>query len=130
MSNDLDPEREDRALDALIVLAFRPELRQDVPLPDLTGPAPELPPEYQRALEALEPGLVQRLRRRLEASQPRTSRRGPRSSETGRPRLTGSLHRGEEEGQLTDQAREEMERKVRELEGREEEPEGKEGPQP
>lgn len=46
----------DRALDALIVLAFL-----EIPMPDLSGPEPELDPADRRALDALGSDLVQRV---------------------------------------------------------------------
>jgi hypothetical protein len=51
--------QDDRALDALIVLAFLEELTRGVPV--LSGPEPELGPADQRALEALGPDLVRRI---------------------------------------------------------------------
>jgi hypothetical protein len=51
--------RDDRALDALIVLAFLEPLTGEVP--SLSGPEPELDPEDERALDGLGPDLVRRI---------------------------------------------------------------------
>jgi hypothetical protein len=51
--------REDRALEAVLVLAFLEELMRAAPV--LSGPEPELDPADQRALDGLGPDLVQRI---------------------------------------------------------------------
>ncbi|MBI3856141.1 MAG: hypothetical protein HY293_10680 [Planctomycetes bacterium] len=50
---------DDRAFDALIVLAFLEGLTQGAPV--LSGPEPELDPADQRALDALGPDLARRI---------------------------------------------------------------------
>ncbi len=51
--------REDRALSAILVLAYVEELSMEVPA--LTGPEPTLAPEDEQALQDLGPDLVQRI---------------------------------------------------------------------
>jgi hypothetical protein len=105
MSTPDDQHREERALDALLVLALRPDLTE----------------EDRRALAALGPDLAER----IVAGTWRPRRPGPGARRKARRRgreLTGSLHRAGEETDLTEEARQEMERKVRELD--EEEKEG------
>ena len=51
--------RDDRALDALIVLAFLEDPVREAPSP--SGPEPELDPADQRALDALGPDLARRI---------------------------------------------------------------------
>jgi hypothetical protein len=51
--------REDRALSAILVLAYLEELSMEVPV--LTGPEPTLVPEDERAIQDLGPDLVQRI---------------------------------------------------------------------
>lgn len=108
-----DGEREDQALDALIVAALRPDLRGDVPT-DVAGPEPALSDEDRRALDALGPDLAERLARgERPGGRPR-----PRKNGGGRWQLAGSLNRGEGE-EPGEEAREEMERKRRELDAEE-----------
>jgi hypothetical protein len=113
MSSGSDQEREDRALDALIVAASRPDLWPQAPA---RPPAPDagLTKEDRRALDALGPDLAARVAAGQWA--PRARPRPARPRRRGRPRLTGALHRAEEDAGLTEEARQEMERKVRELE--------------
>jgi hypothetical protein len=51
--------RDDRALDALIVLAFLEDPMREAPSP--SGPEPELDSADQRALDALGPDLTRRI---------------------------------------------------------------------
>lgn len=51
--------RDERALEAILVLASLEDLARDVP--SLTGPEPTLDPEDERALEDLGPDLVRRI---------------------------------------------------------------------
>ncbi|HEV3255337.1 MAG TPA: hypothetical protein VG013_00525 [Gemmataceae bacterium] len=74
-----DRKREERALDALIVMALRLHEPGDLePLPDPNGPEPILNPEDRRALRALRPHLMQRLRRETQDHQPARRRQAPR----------------------------------------------------
>jgi hypothetical protein len=118
MTTEQDDWR-DPFLDALIVLALTSnEWQGELPdLPDLDGPEPELSEEDQRALDALGPDLVGRIVRGEWRSRPLQRPKG-RARDGHRPggRRTGTMHRGEAGAELTDKAREEMERKVRELE--------------
>jgi hypothetical protein len=77
--DDDSNEREDRALDALIVLALRKDLRavylddldelDDLEDPlDLDGPEPVLSAEDERALDALGPDLAERIARQYRES--------------------------------------------------------------
>jgi hypothetical protein len=112
MTNPHDEEREERALDALIVAALRADLG-DVPSPPEQG-FPELTEEDRRALDALGPDFIKRL---LEGQIAPT-----RSVERTRERRerASAMHRGDEDGEVTDRAREEMERKVKDHEARKE----------
>jgi hypothetical protein len=117
MSASEDQEREERALDVLIVLAFLLEGADDAPPPpDPDGPEPVLSPEHRAALDALGPDLVERIVRAIPGSVSGRARHTPRRARRRRPGLTGSMHRVKGKGKLTDEARAEMERKVRELE--------------
>jgi hypothetical protein len=111
MSTPDEQHREEQALDALIVLALRPDLAGDPP-PDLGGPGPALTEEDRRALAALGPDLAALIAAGV--WEPRPTRKRRKAPRRGRE-LTGSLHRAQEEGELTEEARAEMERKVREL---------------
>ncbi|HEV3256853.1 MAG TPA: hypothetical protein VG013_08250 [Gemmataceae bacterium] len=73
-----DRMREERALDALIVMALRLQDPGPLPLPDLNGPPPLLRPEDQRALDALGPDLVERLMRPDQGRRPARRRTTPR----------------------------------------------------
>jgi hypothetical protein len=121
MATNDDNDRADRILDVLIVLALCGETG-DEDLPDLDGPEPVLSDEHQRALDALGPDLVARIVRGDWRPRRRPGRPGRVSD--GPPGGTGTMHRGQS-AELTDKAREEMERKVRELEAEDEE-----GPRP
>ena len=121
MNADRNHDREEQALDALIVWALRHDLAEDRPEPDLEGPQPVLSAEHREALEALGPDLVARI---LAGTwQPR--QRPSANSRPGKRRLTGSLHRGEDDDEVTDRARREMERKVQDQDA-----EDQEEPQP
>lgn len=116
MSN-IDP-REDEALDALMAAAF---LQQHEPLPDLSTPPPVLSADDSRALRGLGSDLVQRIMEgdwslgAKGASEPAVE-----ASEASLE-LTGAMYRSEEEGELSEEEKEKIERKVRELDQAEEE---------
>jgi hypothetical protein len=105
-----EKQQQDRALDALIVLALRG---------DPSGrwgkrPEPDLSAEERQVLEsALGPNFLARLRHWARRRWPDHGRRTQAKPRYG---LTGSFHRAGNRSELTDEAREEMERKVRELE--------------
>ena len=116
MSAGEDKQRAERALDALMVLAFLLEGPGDVePPPDPDGPEPVLSPEHRRALDALGPDLVERIVKGLPRWPAERDRKPARKTRRRKPTVTGSLHRGKADDELTDEARAEMERKVREL---------------
>jgi hypothetical protein len=122
MSASEETERDQRVLKALMFLLFHLDQAEDVaPLPDPDGPEPVLSPEYQEALDALGPDLVQRLSRQLKRSRANRRRNAHGTARRNEPTLTGSMHRGGKESKLTDEARAEMERKIRELEEQEQE---------
>jgi hypothetical protein len=121
MSAADEREREQQALEALIVAAFRQEDFEVQDLPDVTTPGPILAEEDRRALDALGPDLVARI---VAGTWAPRSRRAPGKHPGARraePELAGAMHRGDDEGEITDAAREEMERRVRELEAEDEE---------
>ncbi len=113
-------EREQQALDALLAQALRSVDESRFPRPD--DPAPILEPDDERALKALGSDLVRRIVRggkgpssKKPPLPPSAPRRAGRTQE-----LAGAMHRGgEEDGDLTDIAREEIERKIREVEAAE-----------
>jgi hypothetical protein len=120
-----EPSREDRALDALIAAAFRQEPCEELTLEELRCLESVLSDEDKAALAGLGNDLAERLAAGLWA--PRSK---PRGEDTGAgssaEELAGSMHRGDEEGDLTDAAREEMERNLRELEEGEQGADGEE----
>jgi hypothetical protein len=109
----------DRALDELAARVLRDGPPWAAAPPELTGPEPALAEDDRRALDALGPDLVGRL-----LGQERRRRRARRARR--RRGLTGSLHRAGAGGELSDEDREEMERKVCELEERERNVQGEE----
>jgi hypothetical protein len=104
----------DRALVAFLIMVMRPDPEAEFALYLAAGDARLLTPKGQRALEALGPDVVARVVRGRVRRKPRRRRR-PRQD---RNRVGGSFRCGGT-GILTDQAREEMERRLRELEARE-----------
>jgi hypothetical protein len=107
----------DEALDELLIEALGGDLSEVPEPPALDGPEPVLSDEDRQALAALGPDLVARL---LKEERRRRARRA-RKSRRSRRELTGSLPRTEGEGDLTDKAREEIERRAGELEAEMEE---------
>lgn len=120
-----DPSREDRALDALIAAAFRQEPCEDVPLEELRRLESALSDEDKSALAYLGDDLTEKIAAGLwtPRSRPGVDDAGAASCAE---ELAGSMHRGDEGGDLTDAAREEMERKLRELEEGEQGADGEE----
>ncbi len=120
-----DPSREDRALDALIAAAFRQEPCEDLTLEELRRLESALSDEDKAALAGLGDDLAERIAAGLW-----TPRSRPGGEDVGAgscaEELAGSMHRGDEGGDLTDAAREEMERKLRELEEGEQGADGEE----
>jgi hypothetical protein len=109
-----DPSREDKALDALIAAAFRQETCEDLTLEELRRLESALTDEDKAALADLGNDFAERIAAGLW-----TPRSKPLGEDAGADscveELAGSMHRGDEGGDLTDAAREEMERKLREL---------------
>src|SRR5262245_43413397 len=100
MSTDSDQDREDRAIDALIVMAFRPELRPGAPPPARPAPAVRLTEADRRILAALGPDFAARLAAWERAPRPRPL--GARPRRRGRT-TTGALHRAPEDAGLTEE---------------------------
>ena len=112
MNTSHDDNSVERALDALIVGALRADLDDSTPSFDVGSP--ELDAEELRVLETLGPDFISRLlagQRRPQASRPL-----PMSQRE----LATALNRGDDTGEITDKAREEMERHVEEEDRREE----------
>jgi len=116
MSTPNDRNREEDALDALIVAAFRQEDTDCGSSEDLPAKGSPMGEEDSRALEALGPDLAQRV---ISGSwRPMAEEaRGVQSSNELRE-LASAMNRGDENGQLSEKARDEMERRIRELEER------------
>lgn len=107
------PEREGKALDALIVAAFRlqQDLQADRGAP--CAPPPELLPEDQAALQALGPDLVQRI---ISGSYRTSMSAAAESSSINECHwAAGALYRGGSEEDLSEQARKEIEEQLRKL---------------
>lgn len=121
MSAADEREREEQALDALIVAAFRQEDCEARDLPDVTMPAPALSEEDRRALDALGPDLAARIIAGTWAPRSGQAREEWQGARRAEPELAGSMHRSNDEGDLSDEAREEIERKIREIEAEDEE---------
>jgi hypothetical protein len=115
MSTPHDNTREDDALDALIVAAFRQDETECEGITRLRSREPILSEEDCAALDALGDDLAARIV--LGAWAP-TGTDCP-GSQTDEAELAAAMNRGEEDGELSDEAREEMDRKTRELEDRE-----------
>jgi hypothetical protein len=110
-------EREDQVLDHLIVAALRGIDSLD-DLPDLDGPEPQLSEEDEIALAALGEDLIQQVLERANRIS-RVFRVG--DLRTATHELAGSLHRSEDETELSEEIRDALERKVREMRDDEEE---------
>lgn len=124
MNSTNEHDREKAAFDALLVAAFRQDSdAADCP-PAVVGPEPILNEEDQRALDALGSELVSRI---VAGTWDPPSGAASASNESVCEKedreLAGAFHRGEEDQQLTDTAREEIERRIRELDLEEEEEE-------
>jgi len=115
MSTPHDNTREDGALDALIVAAFRQDETECERITPLPSPESVLSEEDCAALDALGGDLAARI---VQGAWTPTGTDCP-GSQTDEAELAAAMNRGEEDGELSDKAREEMDRKIRELEGRE-----------
>jgi hypothetical protein len=122
-----DPNREDKALDALIAAAFRQEACEDLTLEELRRLESALSDEDKAALASLGDDLAERIAAGLWKARSGADDDGA-GSESCAEELAGSMNRGDEEGDLTDAAREEMERKLRELEEGKDKGDGQEKP--
>lgn len=118
MSAADEREREERALEALIVAAFRQDDCQIEDPLEIAGKESALDEDDRRALDDLGPDLVAR----IVAGSRAPRREGGTASRPGvrqvERELAGSMNRGGDD-ELTEQARQEMERKVREIEDQE-----------
>jgi hypothetical protein len=115
MTTKKDSDWNERVLDALIVLALRGDLN-DADVPDLDGPEPLLSEEDLRALKALGPDLGRRIVREGGRYRGRRQPRPPSPTKDADLGRTGTLNRSKPGAELSDKAREEMERRIRELE--------------
>ena len=110
-----EQDREEEALDALIVAAFRNGQGKEDDELDLTGPEPRLSEADERALAALGPDVVGKV---LAGGHASRSTKVSRTDPAREPdlELTGAMNRAEEGAEISQEAREEMERKIREHE--------------
>ena len=111
MSNERN--REDQALNALIAAAFRQVDCGDLTPEDLSKAEAALSREDLQALDNLGDDIVDKIVN--DQFEPRTNSHKPEMLEAPEEELAGAMHRGEGEDELTDAAKEEMERKLREL---------------
>jgi hypothetical protein len=110
-----DQDREQKALDALIAAALRQDPCAEDDFRKLKAAAQSLTPEDRQALDTFDAALVARI---LAGTWRPRSAAGEKTAVPEHPaeeELAGSMHRGDEGGELTDAAREEMEQKLREL---------------
>lgn len=113
MTIDKDPEKEEKALDALIADVLWKELADS----DLKDASDALTVDDLRALESMKPGLIERVRQLADAGS--ADAPIPLPAAPALPiDLATALHRGQEESELTEKARQEMERKRRDLDAR------------
>jgi hypothetical protein len=116
MIDEKDTSREDQALDALIVAAF---LQGTCGAEDLEKQSKRLESalsaEDRKALESLGPDLV----RRIMADEWAPVKQEQESANQEEFRC--AMNRGDQDTELTDKAREEMERRIRESESEENE---------
>ena len=115
MTTPHEQDREEDALDALIVAAFRNGQGEEDDKLDLTGPEPRLSEADEQALAALGPDLVGKI---LAGGCTSKSTKGSHTDLTREPdlELTGAMNRAEEGAEISQKAREEMERKIQEHE--------------
>ncbi len=110
MNSDLN--REDQALDALIAAAFRQEDFGDLDMEALKKAERFLTAEDRQVLENLGDDFVERVTNGTWESMATSTWKEPESVHD--EELAAAMNRGDEDD-LTDAAREEMERKLREL---------------
>ncbi|OAI41005.1 hypothetical protein AYO40_00555 [Planctomycetaceae bacterium SCGC AG-212-D15] len=109
----------DDILDALIVLAFTEvDFPSDAELAQLGD---ELSIEDEMALDALGPDIVERILNGEWKPKSRSGKRRKKRRHEHRE-LAGAMNRDDGDGELTDEARAEMEKKIRELEENDETP--------
>ncbi|MCB9950008.1 MAG: hypothetical protein H6824_03415 [Planctomycetaceae bacterium] len=111
MNSELD--REDQALDALIAAAFRQEDSGDLDMEALKKAKRFLTAEDRQVLEKLGDDFVERVMNGTRES--KATSIWKESETLHDEELASAMNRGDEDD-LTDAAREEMERKLRELE--------------
>jgi len=116
MTTPHERDREEEALDALIVAAFRSDQGKEDDDLDLTGPELCLSAEDERALAALGPDVVAKILAGRRGPGGGNHRAGAPPHRVQEPELAGAMNRGDEDAEITEEAREEMERKVREHE--------------
>lgn len=116
MNSPHDNTRENDALDALIVAALRQDETEYGDITRLPPAGSVLNEEDCAALNALGEDLAARI---VQGAWTPTET-DCQGSQTLDSELAGAMNRSEEDGELSDKAREEMNRKIRELEDREE----------
>ncbi len=108
---------EERFLDALIRAALSQRNKSAGTLPDLATPPPPLTKEDQEALDALGADFIAQI---LAGTwKPRRRRWRQRPAREAEQELAGAMQRGPEEGELSEQAWEEIERKIHDLDAEE-----------
>lgn len=111
-----EQDREDKALDALIAAAFRQASCDDIDLKALRAAQSALTPEDREALNKLDNDLVARIMAGDWSGKNSLEPPARNDQAAAQSELAGAMHRGDEGADLTDAARKEMERKLRELE--------------
>ena len=114
MSLSSNDDREEQGLDALIVAAFRQEPGEEKVFFDLNTAEPILSEEDDQALNALGSDLAARIVAGLRPVS--GDREDCEDLDEAELLVAGAMHRSSEEGDLSDRARDEIERRIQELE--------------
>ena len=129
---DTDPKSEDRAIDALMAAAFRisrpDELLSEEEAEKLAARPPRLSQEDEEAISSLGPDFVHNLLQKAQAEKP-VNKREQGILDREIEEAYAAMNRGKHDDSLSEQTRREIEKKRRELLGKEEpEDENQNGP--